>query len=561
MTHVFVDEAHIIESWGRSFRPDFQRLPALLESLRAVNPGLRAVLLSATLSVTSRRLLRDAWKFSGGWLEVDARLPRYEHDVVVGRFFSQDQRQAALDHLIDLAPRPLVIYTTKVADAATLFSRLTHAEHGYARVALFTGDTSAADRSRIVQRWAQDHYDIVVATSAFGMGIDKADVRSVIHACLPEGPARWYQEIGRASRDNGQGLAACLFVDGAAENDVDDAYGLATSGWLTRDLAEQRWLGLLDAATNRKYVGERLQLTVDLDAVREGLRPHAGDWNRGWNMTLLTLMQRAGAIRVVTILSEGDQPDFSWTIEILDKRAQSGVDDALWQLLSNFRDSELTEVRRDLDAFVDVMRRPTNTCLTRTVFEIIEPGSFAPPCGRCSYCRTHRLPPPTHLVAGGLERRWETGHQSEIHRLPAATLLLNPHDPSHVDGLPRLVQTLVRAGVDQIVVPEGLASPVADLMMRSGATLGLVLDERELNAQNQLADRPTAILLPENPVGAERLVDRARDFRESSFSPLLVVARPDRLVRGRRLDQTVSSYAPYGEDQLLEIVGARGRGE
>jgi len=295
LTHVFVDEAHIVESWGRGFRPDFQRLPALLSRLRQANPAIRAVLLSATLTESARTLLRSAWQLDGDWLEVDARLPRYEHDVVVAHYDWESQRVAALDFLIDRAPVPAIIYTTQIADAASLHDRLRDSDHGYRRVALFTGDTGAQDRRRIVDEWAADQLDLVVATSAFGMGIDKADVRSVIHACLPEGPARWYQEIGRASRDNGQGLAACLFVDGPTDSDVKQAYGLATSGWLTRDLAEQRWTGLLAAATTRKYVGDRLQMTMDLDAFREGLRPRAGDGNRGWNMTLLTLMQRAGA--------------------------------------------------------------------------------------------------------------------------------------------------------------------------------------------------------------------------------------------------------------------------
>lgn len=112
LTHIFVDEAHIIESWGRSFRPDFQRLPALLSRLRAVNPDIRAVLLSATLPDNSRSVLRSGWQLDGSWLEVYARLPRYEHDILVKHYDWESQRQAALDCLIDRAPRPLIVYST-----------------------------------------------------------------------------------------------------------------------------------------------------------------------------------------------------------------------------------------------------------------------------------------------------------------------------------------------------------------------------------------------------------------------------------------------------------------
>ena len=548
LTHMFIDEAHIVETWGRSFRPDFQRLPALLARLRTANPSLRAVLLSATLPDTSRAILRESWKLDGEWLEVDARLPRYEHDVVIGHFPWEGQRQVALDHVIDRAPRPLILYTTEIAAAKVLHDRLRD-ERGYGRVALFTGDTGARDRRRIVEDWAGDAYDIVVATSAFGMGIDKPDVRTVVHACLPEGPARWYQEIGRASRDSGQGLAVCLFVDGARTSDVKQAYGLATAGWLTRDLAEQRWSAMVKAAGGRKFVGERQQMTIDLDAFREGLRPKAGDWNRGWNMTLLTLLQRAGILRVQTIATDGDQPEFSWTVEILDHRALDGVNDDLWQKISDFRAGELAEVRADLDVFVDLMRHPDRNCVTRTTFELIEPRSFAPPCGRCPSCRKAKVVPPRLLHAAGLEKIW-TSPTPTRGSLPCDTLIVAPADPHFDAGLPKLVAILTAAGVDQIVVPFGLAERVAKLMVASPTRLGLVLDEREWTGGNRLADVATAVLLPDTSVGAEAFMDRVELFRRDHDAPLLVVAGPDRVVRGRRLDQSLSRYAPYSQDML-----------
>jgi ATP-dependent DNA helicase RecQ len=552
LTHLFVDEAHIIESWGRGFRPDFQRLPALLGRLRRANPAIRAVLLSATLPESARTVLRNAWQLDGEWLEIDARLPRYEHDIVVLNYDWESQRTAALDHLLDRAPRPVIVYTTQIADAASLHARLADADHGFERLELFTGDTGPRDRRRIVEAWAADQIDIVVATSAFGMGIDKPDVRSVIHACLPEGPARWYQEIGRASRDNGQGLAACLFVDGPNHSDVKQAYGLATSGWLTQDLAKQRWAGLLSAATGKRYVGEHLQMTIDLDAFREGLRPRAGDWNRGWNMTLLTLMQRAGILRVLSMPVEGDQPDFAWTVEILDARALTGVDDALWQAVAVVRDGELTDAKADLDAFVKLMRHPTKACVTRTAFEIIEPRTYAPACGRCPHCRQSGMTPPSHLVAAGLEQRWRTPLACRT-ALPAETLLVAPADPHFEEGFPDLIKCLTAAGVDQIVLPHGLATRAAELMLNSATRLGLVIDEREWSGESHLADVPTAIVLPDDALIADALVDRTHDLRDRFASPLLIVSRPDRLVRGRRLDQTISRYAPYAENQLAAL--------
>lgn len=133
------------------------------------------------------------------------------------------------------------------------------------------------------------------------MGIDKGDVRTVIHACLPESAARWYQEIGRAARDGGQGLAVCLFTNGFKKSDASMAFGLATNGLLTREIAVPRWEAMLEQASQSEWIGGMRQLTLDLDAIRLGLAPLTNDYNRAWNRALLTLMQRAKAIQVLSV--------------------------------------------------------------------------------------------------------------------------------------------------------------------------------------------------------------------------------------------------------------------
>lgn len=214
---VFIDEAHIIENWGRSFRPDFQRLPGLVQELGVHNPDLKCILLSATLPPAAREVLRSSYRSERGWNEVDAASPRTEFDIVVQSYKTAEERLEALDFVVDRAPRPMIVYTTLAGDededrgprdlrvsAAEIFERLK--ERGYERIALFSGEISSnTERNRIVQEWADNKIDIVVATSAFGMGVDKSNVRTVVHACLPDSPSRWYQEIGRSARDGRQG--------------------------------------------------------------------------------------------------------------------------------------------------------------------------------------------------------------------------------------------------------------------------------------------------------------------------------------------------------------------
>jgi ATP-dependent DNA helicase RecQ len=137
------------------------------------DPMLRMVLLSATLSPAARQELRRAYGRSGAWLEIDARTPRYDLDVVVEAYDTADARLVALDHVIDRAPRPAIVYTTRVEDAGTLHGRLR--QRGYERLELYTGEiTDSSARRRIVNDWSADKLDLVVATSAFGLGVDKA---------------------------------------------------------------------------------------------------------------------------------------------------------------------------------------------------------------------------------------------------------------------------------------------------------------------------------------------------------------------------------------------------
>src|SRR4029077_12240151 len=113
LTTFFVDEAHIIESWGRSFRPDFQRLPGLVTALRATNPELRTVLLSATVNDAARYELKRAFGTTE-FLPVEAKVARYEFDLVHVRIDTAVDRDALLVELIDRLPRPAIIYTTLV---------------------------------------------------------------------------------------------------------------------------------------------------------------------------------------------------------------------------------------------------------------------------------------------------------------------------------------------------------------------------------------------------------------------------------------------------------------
>jgi ATP-dependent DNA helicase RecQ len=552
LTHLFVDEAHIIEAWGRSFRPDFQRLPGLVSILRGSNPELRAVLLSATLPPASLALLRASWRFEGDWLEVAARAPRYECDVVVEHYTSSDARDSDLDVAIDRAPRPAIVYTTEIEQAEQLHAHLT-TTRGFRRAALFTGSTGSTDRQRIVDAWANDEIDLVVATSAFGMGIDKPDVRTVVHACLPENAARWYQEIGRASRDGGQGLAVCLFTSDGEASDINLARRLAAGGWLTRPLAEQRWLSMVADAQEVKWVGAKCFITLDLDIVREGLPPKSGDYNRGWNRSLITLMQRADILQIVSAPNPDDDGSRFWQIEVLRTEILNKADPSVWDAVFSLRDSEQAAAKIGFENFARLMRNPNRECVTRSVFELIEPNSLAPKCGRCPSCRKQSASPPTRLHCDGLEKAWNDtappGH------LPTGQLLLSPTNPEVLNGGPELLGRFVACGIEQFIVPTDLAESVASDLASTACSLGLVLAAEEWTSTSTTARLSSAVFLPSDEDDAARLLAMVKKQSELWLETTwIVVGRADRKIADRRLDQTVSAFAPISEGTLTDLL-------
>jgi DNA topoisomerase-3 len=206
-TLVAVDEAHCISQWGHDFRPEYRMLGARLPLFG--NAPVLAVTATATPAVqddiVAQLRLTSAVRFIHGFRRTNIAVEAVE-------MMRRDRADAVAALLGRAENRPAIVYAPTRREAESLAERLSRR----LRAEAYHAGLASAERDRVQSAFVGGDAEIVVATTAFGMGIDKANVRVVVHTALPASLEGYYQEIGRAGRDGAPSRAVLLhsFVDG-----------------------------------------------------------------------------------------------------------------------------------------------------------------------------------------------------------------------------------------------------------------------------------------------------------------------------------------------------------
>ena len=334
LKNIIVDEAHIVVDWGASFRVDYQCLEAWRKRLMLTNSQLRTVLLSATFEKKTIDVLKKLFSDGKNWIEVRCDALRHEPRYMLIREKGFKQKDNKTVELVQKLPHPMIIYVARPDDAERVKTLL--GERGIHNVFTYTGLTGKDRRETLLKAWKANEFEIMVATSAFGVGVDKPDVRTVIHLYVPQNPNAYYQELGRGGRDQ----LPCLSVMCTYPDDLKIAFQRISKRVMTTEKIVGRW----DSMYNNKSSIR----SGDVVHINTAIKPNysskdewddrpTSDADMNWNIYVLLLFRRYDLIDIVSITN--DKGVYIFTIEIKDGILRKNGE-TLFDLIDKIRTEE-----------------------------------------------------------------------------------------------------------------------------------------------------------------------------------------------------------------------------
>lgn len=199
---IAIDEAHCISQWGHDFRSAYLKIPVLND----IHPGIPKIALTATATARVKNDIIENLQLTSAKIFTGS----YYRDNLYIRILKKEDIRSGMLNLLKSIDEPAIVYVgtrkNTVQYARFLKSQQIKATH-------YHGGLDNKQKSEALQQWKEEKSKVMVATNAFGMGIDKSNVRMVIHANLPNSVENYMQEIGRAGRDGKPSMTYLLYND------------------------------------------------------------------------------------------------------------------------------------------------------------------------------------------------------------------------------------------------------------------------------------------------------------------------------------------------------------
>lgn len=203
-----IDEAHCVSEWGLDFRPEYLSLANYRFALD--NPPIMA--LTATANDKMIQEIQTLLKLDYHNLE-KIIYPLNRSEIKMQVIQCQEDKDEKLLQLIDSLQGPGIVYFSSKKEVERVANKLKTTFNNL-NLAFYHSEVDSIDKNRIQEQFIKGDLELICATNAFGMGVDKQDIRYIIHYHLPSSPEMYFQEIGRACRDHKRGIAITLYKNG-----------------------------------------------------------------------------------------------------------------------------------------------------------------------------------------------------------------------------------------------------------------------------------------------------------------------------------------------------------
>ena len=425
LKNIIIDEAHLVVEWGSFFRTDYQCLEPWRNNLILTNTKLRTVLLSATFEKGAVNTLKSMFSKGDNWLEI--RCDALRHEPRFGLITASswyDKNQKTLE-LLRVLPRPIIVYVGTPDQAERLKSLALSA--GFSNIETFTGKTKSNARQRIIDGWSNNEFDMIIATSAFGVGVDKSDVRTVLHLYVPDNPNAYYQELGRGGRD---GLPCLSIMCVYPKEDIDSAFAM-TDKVLSSDKILGRWKSMLNSTTSK-----RINNTYALDtAVKPNYNSQLdfaediSQVDQQWNIYVILMLRRYELIRIIDMTVDPTTKKYVIRVDIKEQRLLDTSQETV-SLIEEIREKEWRKNERDFKVMRDSIYRGSKMCWSEMFF-----NTYGLVSEYCAGCGNHQNVIASDMDRFELVRKVDTPVRRLADRLNnffggsnEAVLLANPED-------------------------------------------------------------------------------------------------------------------------------------